>query len=114
MVVVFLRISICSLLLEIFLYHSPGAASPEDVAGGIVLYDLLLLRSVQGAIGKHYKHNALHSRYGKNMIDILIRYDTCETVSQLSGLGRKWSPRTIEKCPRERNEFVQPFETMIR
>lgn len=80
------------------LHHSPGATSPEDIAGGIVLYDLLLLRSVEGAVGKHYKHNTLHSRYGKDMIDILIRYDTCETVSQLGGLGRKWLTRTIEKC----------------
>ena len=63
-----------------------------------MLYDLLLLRSVEDAIGKHYKYNILHSRYGKDMIDILIRYDTCETVSQLGGLGRKWSTRTIEKC----------------
>jgi hypothetical protein len=80
------------------LHHSPGATSPEDIAGGIVLYNLLLLRSVEDAIGKYYKHNTLHSRYGKDMIDILIRYDTCATVSQLGGLGRKWLTRTIEKC----------------
>jgi len=98
MVVVFLRKSIYSALFEMSLYHSPGATSPEDIARGIVFYDLLLLRSVEGAIGKHYKHNTLHSRYRKDMIDILIRYDTCETVSQLGGLGRKWSRCTIEKC----------------
>jgi hypothetical protein len=80
------------------LHHSPGATSPEDIAGGIVLYDLLLLRSVEGTISKHHEHNTLHSRYGKDMIDVLIRYDTCETISQLGGLGRKWSTRTIEKC----------------
>ena len=97
MVVVFLGKSISSALFKMSLRHSPGATSPEDITGGIVLYDLLLLRSVEGVIGKHYKHNTPHSRYGKDMIDILIRYDTCETVSQLGRLGRK-RLRTIEKC----------------